>query len=64
MKIFPYEKCRELCPEGEDCEYAQIPACTIASIYESCWLYKRRMLEIAEGKDPLADKMDRFKGFC
>lgn len=62
--VFPHDKARELCPHGGDCKYAQIPACTIASVYQQCSIYRDRMTQTLNKpqNDHFANEMDKFKG--
>lgn len=71
-KPFTQQEAREHCPHAEDCSYAQIPACTIASIFKRCSIYRdayaERVREVVESTDSpnpgpaLADKFNAFKG--
>jgi len=64
--VFPFDKAREECPQAEGCKYAQIPACTLASIYERCSIYKQKALEATETApvqtSHFASVLDKFKG--
>jgi hypothetical protein len=68
--VFTQDEAEEACPYGSDCSYAQIPACTLATIFQQCSIYRDKLIGVPERpperpdnrKSHLAEQIDKFKG--